>query len=93
MPDQINTLRRVILADYAESLGLPKKAHYYGGARLRPVVPLDAAVVNTPRFRALSPRTVFSKATSIPMQQYGGLWRSRGPTVSRPTTLRPASEQ
>ncbi len=40
MADAINELRRSILADYAESIGLPKEARYYGGARLRPVVPL-----------------------------------------------------
>ena len=44
MPDAIARLRQSILSDYAESVGLPRDARYFGGARLRPVVPLDAAV-------------------------------------------------
>ena len=36
MADPINELRRSILTDYAESVGLPKEARNYGGARPRP---------------------------------------------------------
>lgn len=44
MTDAVQKLRRAILQDYAKSVGLCDDARYYGGARLRPVVPLDAAV-------------------------------------------------
>jgi uracil-DNA glycosylase len=44
MSGPIAKLQREILRDYAGSVGLPAKARYYGGARLRPVVPLDTAV-------------------------------------------------
>jgi hypothetical protein len=40
----ITSLQQSILRDYATSLGLAPDARYYGGARLRPVVPLDTAV-------------------------------------------------
>lgn len=44
MSDAVQNLRRAILRDYARSVGLPQDAAYFGGARLRPVVPLDAAI-------------------------------------------------
>lgn len=44
MSDATTELRKSILAEYARSIGLPSNARYFGGARLRPVVPLDAAV-------------------------------------------------
>ncbi len=44
MSDAITKLQKAILQDYTSSVGLPGKAGYYGGARLRPVVPLDTAV-------------------------------------------------
>ncbi len=44
MTDAVQKLRRALLQDYAKSIGLREDARYYGGARLRPVVPLDAAV-------------------------------------------------
>jgi uracil-DNA glycosylase len=37
-------LQQSILREYATSVGLQPAANYYGGARLRPVVPLDTAV-------------------------------------------------
>jgi uracil-DNA glycosylase len=43
MSDAIAKLQRDILQDYASSVELPAKARYFGGARLRPVVPLDTA--------------------------------------------------
>jgi uracil-DNA glycosylase len=42
--DTTTDLRKAILTDYAKSVGLSPDARYFGGARLRPVVPLDAAV-------------------------------------------------
>jgi len=39
-----STLQQSILREYAVSVGLHADAHYYGGARLRPVVPLDTAI-------------------------------------------------
>jgi uracil-DNA glycosylase len=44
MSGPIAKLQQEILQDYAGSVGLPAQARYYGGARLRPVVPLDTAV-------------------------------------------------
>ena len=44
MADALTKLRQQILRDYAADLGLSRDPRYYGGARLRPVVPLDAAV-------------------------------------------------
>jgi uracil-DNA glycosylase len=42
--EAVTNLQKAILRDYATSVGLPGRAGYYGGARLRPVVPLDTAV-------------------------------------------------
>lgn len=39
----VRTIQRRIVADYAGDLGLQTPAHYYGGARLRPLPPLDTA--------------------------------------------------
>jgi len=44
MTDPIAQLQKAMLADYARSVGLDSNPRYYGGARLRPVVPLDTAV-------------------------------------------------
>jgi uracil-DNA glycosylase len=44
MSDPVAQLQKAILHDYASSVGLPEEPRYYGGARLRPVVPLDTAV-------------------------------------------------
>lgn len=44
MTDAVQKLRRAIIQDYAKSVGLHEDARYFGGARLRPVVPLDAAI-------------------------------------------------
>lgn len=44
MANAIGALQRAILDDYAVTVGLAKQARYLGGARLRPVVPLDTAV-------------------------------------------------
>ncbi len=44
MSDAVQKIRRAILQDYAKSIGLDEDARYFGGARLRPVVPLDAAI-------------------------------------------------
>lgn len=38
------TVQQSILREYAVSVGLQPNVSYYGGARLRPVVPLDTAV-------------------------------------------------
>jgi hypothetical protein len=43
MNDEITKLRQAILREYALSVGLDADTHYFGGARLRPVVPLDTA--------------------------------------------------
>ena len=40
-------LQQAILREYAINVGLNPDAHYYGGARLRPVVPLDTAIGGT----------------------------------------------
>ena len=42
--EAIATLQREIVRNYAVSVGLDPDAHYLGGARLRPVVPLDTGV-------------------------------------------------
>jgi hypothetical protein len=44
MPHAITSLQQSMLREYAASIGLDGSVHYYGGARLRPVVPLDTAV-------------------------------------------------
>lgn len=44
MTDEIGDLRRSIWSEYQESVGLTADARYYGGARLRPVVPLDTGI-------------------------------------------------
>lgn len=44
MTDAITKFQRAILREYAESVGLEADPHYFGGTRLRPVVPLDTAV-------------------------------------------------
>ncbi len=44
MSDAISKLQKSIFRDCASSLGLSGEARYYGGARLRPVVPLDTAI-------------------------------------------------
>lgn len=44
MATAIGALQRNILDDYAATVGLTKEARYVGGARLRPVVPLDTFV-------------------------------------------------
>jgi uracil-DNA glycosylase len=40
----VSELQQSILREYAQSVGLEEDPHYFGGARLRPVVPLDTAV-------------------------------------------------
>jgi hypothetical protein len=44
MNDAIGKLQQTIFRDYASSVGLSADARYYGGSRLRPVVPLDTAI-------------------------------------------------
>jgi hypothetical protein len=44
MSSPVRNLQQAMLRDYAGSVGLPVDARYFGGARLRPVVPLDTAV-------------------------------------------------
>ena len=44
MSEAVSKLQKDILHEYAASVGLEREPHYFGGARLRPVVPLDTAV-------------------------------------------------
>lgn len=44
MTTATSQLQRDILRDYAASVGLERSPRYHGGARLRPVVPLDTGV-------------------------------------------------
>jgi hypothetical protein len=44
MSDTAGKLQQVMFREYARSVGLSPDARYYGGARLRPVVPLDIAI-------------------------------------------------
>jgi hypothetical protein len=42
MSTAVATLQQSILREYAESVGLQPNVTYYGGTRLRPLVPLGA---------------------------------------------------
>ncbi len=44
MSGTVGKLQQAMFRDYARSVGLSADARYYGGARLRPVVPLDTAI-------------------------------------------------